>query len=79
MSKKTEEIRAEYDFSRGVRGKHAESLQKGHTTIIHKTNGSVVVRENRPIILEPDLQIRFPDSKAVNKALRSFLKQSSKS
>ncbi len=76
MSKKTEEIRDEYDFSKGVRGKHAKSLAHGHTTIIHKSDGSTTIRESRPIILEPDLQMRFPNSQAVNKALRSLLEQS---
>lgn len=79
MSKKTEEIRDEYDFSKGVRGKHAESLRNGHTTIVHKSDGSTIVRESRPIILDPDLQARFPNSEAVNNALRSFIEQTTKS
>jgi hypothetical protein len=73
MSKKTDEIRSEYDFSKGVRGKHAKALQEGHTTIVHKSDGSVLVRQSRPIILEPDLQTHFPTSEAVNKALRSLI------
>ena len=68
-------MRDEYDFSKGARGKHAKSLRNGHTTIIHKTDSSMIVRESRPIILDPDLQARFPDSEAVNNALRSFLAQ----
>lgn len=70
-------MREEYDFSKGVRGKHAASLQNGHTTIIHKSDGSSVIREARPIILDPDLQARFPNSEAVNKALRSLIEQNS--
>ncbi len=73
MSKKTDEIRSEYDFSKGIRGKHAKALQEGHTTIIHKSDGSVAVKQSRPIILEPDLQVYFPTSEAVNKALRSLV------
>ncbi|CAN5835751.1 hypothetical protein BH20ACI4_BH20ACI4_27160 [soil metagenome] len=79
MNKKNQEMRDEYDFSNGIRGKHAKDLQNGHTTIIHKSDGSTVVRESRPIILEPDLQMRFPNSEAVNKALRSWLEQTEKS
>ena len=75
MNKKTKEMREEYDFSNGVRGKHAGALHGGHKTIIHKSDGSAVIRESRPIILDPDLQVRFPNSEAVNKALRSFLAQ----
>jgi hypothetical protein len=73
MSKKTDEIRSEYDFSQGVRGKHAKAMQEGHTTIIRKIDGSIAVKQSRPIILEPDLQVHFPTSEAVNKALRSLV------
>jgi hypothetical protein len=79
MNKKTEEMRDEYDFSQGVRGKHAKALQNGHPTIIHNPDGSVIKRVSRPIILEPDLQMRFPNSEAVNKALRRLLEQTEKS
>jgi hypothetical protein len=72
MLKKTDEIRPEYDFSKGVRGKHAKAMQEGHTTIIRKIDGSVAVKQTRPTTLEPDLQVHFPTSEAVNKALRSL-------
>ena len=73
MNKKTGEIRAEYDFSTGIRGKHAKSLRNGHQTIIHKADGSTVTRETRPIILEPDVQAYFPDTESVNQALRGLI------
>jgi hypothetical protein len=73
MNKKTEEIRAEYDFSKGVRGKHADALRNGHKTIVHKSDGSTVTRETRPIILEPDVQAYFPDTESVNQALRGLI------
>lgn len=73
MNKETEQIRAEYDFSQGIRGKHAKSLQNGHQTIIHKTDGLTVTRETRPIILEPDVQAYFPDTESVNQALRGLI------
>jgi len=38
--KKVEEMRAEYDFSGDVRGKHAEDYQKRHSVIIHKKDGT---------------------------------------
>lgn len=59
-------MREEYDFSKGVRGKHAKSLRTGHRTIIHKSDGSIVKRETRPIILEPDVQEYFSDAESVN-------------
>ncbi len=73
MNKKTEEIRAEYDFSKGVRGKHVDALRNGHKTIVHKSDGSTVTRETSPIILEPDVQAYFPDTESVNQALRGLI------
>ena len=37
------EMREEYDFSGGVRGKHFEAYRKGHTVKIDKGDGSVEV------------------------------------
>lgn len=51
------ELRDEYDFSTGVRGKYAKRFAEG---------GNIVV-------LDPDVAKRFPDSTAVNKALRLLL------
>lgn len=49
-------LRKEYDFSKGVRGKYAARFAEG-------TN---LVR------LDADLVARFPDSDAVNRALRDL-------
>lgn len=70
---KKEEIRAEYDFSKGVRGKHAKALQNGHKTIINKSDGSTITRKTRPIILEPDVQEYFSDAESVNQTLRGLI------
>jgi hypothetical protein len=53
------EMRAEYDFSKGVRGKYHKRLLK---------EGSNVV------VLEPDVAKAFPDSASVNEALRVVIK-----
>ena len=45
---KSEVMRAEYDFARGVRGKHYKSLQAGYTITVHKKDGSKVVKEVKP-------------------------------
>jgi len=66
-------MRDEYDFSKGVRGKHAKNLQNGHKTIIYQSDGSIVTREVRPIILAPDVQAYFPDTESVNQALRGLI------
>ena len=52
----THELRPEYDFSRGVRGKYAERYRAGTNLVL----------------LEPDVAARFPDSESVNRALRSL-------
>lgn len=66
-------MRAEYDFSGGVRGKHIAKLKNGHKTIINKSDGSTLVRRSRPIILAPDVQAFFPDAESVNQALRGLI------
>ena len=51
-------MRAEYDFSKGIRGKYAKKFSKG-TNII---------------ALDPDVAKVFKDSKAVNAVLRTLAK-----
>ncbi len=51
-------MRAEYDFSHGVRGKYASRLKPG---------GMLVV-------LDPDIAEAFGDAKTVNRTLRALLK-----
>ena len=50
-------MRAEYDFSKGVRGKYARRFAQG-TNIV---------------VLDPDVAEVFPDSTSVNDALRALL------
>jgi hypothetical protein len=72
-------MRKEYDFSKGVRGKHYRAYREGHTVIIHKDDGSKSIQyftqEDGAIMLDPDIKIHFPDSESVNKALRTFISQ----
>jgi hypothetical protein len=43
-------MRPEYDFSGGVRGKHAQEYRRGHTVTIHRKDGSTVVeRHGHPL------------------------------
>lgn len=73
-----ENMRAEYDFSGGVRGKHHRALEAGYTITIHQPDGETVVKEVKPregaIILAPDVREYFPDSESVNATLRSLIK-----
>ena len=53
-----DEMRPEYDFSRGVRGKFFEEYQAGTNVVL----------------LDPDVAEVFPDSTSVNETLRSLAK-----
>jgi hypothetical protein len=55
----TDEMRPEYDFSNGVRGKYAARLARGAGVVV----------------LSPDVADAFKTSRAVNDALRSHLKR----
>lgn len=50
-------MRAEYDFSKGIRGKYAKKYAEGSNLVI----------------LAPDVSHFFKDSDAVNKALRTLI------
>jgi hypothetical protein len=69
-------MRSEYDFSGGVRGKHFKSRLRGYVVRIHKPDGTIEVREierEGSVVLEPDVRKYFPNSKAVNRALRTLI------
>ena len=76
-SSEVDEMREEYDFSGGVRGKHFEAYRKDHFVTINKRDGSVekhyFTEEDGAVMLDPDVKRHFPDSKSVNKALRSLI------
>jgi hypothetical protein len=69
---------AEYDFSQGVRGKHAALFHRGYTRIIHRADGTTEVREVAPpagaVVLDPDVRAYFPDSETVNRVLRELIR-----
>jgi hypothetical protein len=53
----TRAMRAEYDFSGGVRGKYVDRYRRGTNVVL----------------LDPELAEVFPDSKSVNDALRALV------
>jgi hypothetical protein len=78
MKKTGKEMRSEYDFTGGVRGKHHKMMQEGYSVSVHKENGEIETQDFMPrkddtIILEPDLRPYFPDSESVNQALRCLV------
>ncbi len=75
-----EDMRAQYDFSTmkgGVRGKYYQAYREGHKVVIHKEDGTKSVQyfklEDGAVMLEPNVRKYFPDSEAVNKALKSLI------
>jgi hypothetical protein len=73
------DMRDEYDFSGGVRGKHYKAYRKKHAVYINKADGSTSVQyftqEDGSVMLDPDIKAYFPNSESVNKALRSLIAQ----
>jgi len=71
------EMKTEYDFSGGTRGKHYRAYRSGHTVRVNKSDGTVEERHytlaDGAVMLDPDLRQRFPDSESVNQALRSLV------
>ncbi len=67
----------EYEFKDSIRGKHYKAYRKSHTVKIHKIDGVTTVQyfklEGGAVMLEPDVREYYPDSEAVNKALRSLI------
>ncbi len=72
------DMRAEYNFTGGVRGKHYHAMQAGYTITIYKADGTTLIKEVKPkagaVVLEPDVREYFPDSASVNTALRSLIR-----
>jgi hypothetical protein len=72
-----DEMLPEYDFATmkgGVQGKYYKAYREGYTVKIHKADGTTVEQhftlEDGAVMLEPDVREYFPDSEAVNTALR---------
>jgi hypothetical protein len=72
-----DEMRAEYDFTGGVRGKHHKTLRQGYAVEVHQSDGTTLVQhfklEEGTVVLAPDVRKYFPDSDAVNTALRCLI------
>lgn len=72
-----DDMRSEYDFSGGMRGKHYRDMQSGYTITVRQPDGRTLVKEVKPmedtVILAPDVREYFPDSESVNSALRALI------
>lgn len=77
ITKEENDMRAEYDFTGGVRGKHYRAIQAGYTITIHKADGTIITKDVMPkegaVVIEPDIRVFFPDSESVNRTLRCLI------
>ncbi len=75
MGKETDDtLRGDYDFSNGTRGKYRHFSGQARTLKVRHPDGSVTVETAPPAVeLDPDVRKYFPDSEAVNKALRGLI------
>jgi len=50
-------MRAQYDFSGGVRGKHHKAMQSGYTITIRKADGTMIVKDiaSKRLLVKPVL------------------------
>jgi hypothetical protein len=70
----------EYDLKNmkgAIRGKYYDPNRTGHKVTIHNEDGTVVQKyfsvKDGAIMLAPDVRRYFPDSRAVNNALRCLI------
>jgi hypothetical protein len=72
-----DEMKSEYDFTNGIRGKHYQAYRDGHTVTVHQEDGTTQVQkftiEDGAVMLDPYVQQYFPDSDSVNYALRTLI------
>jgi len=80
MNKENDVMLPEYDIKKmsgGVRGKYYKTYRSGHTVKINKEDGTMIVQhfklEDGAVLIEPDVRKYFPDSEAVNNALRCLI------
>ena len=66
--------RNNYDFSNGARGRYRHLRGQPQTVRVHHPDGSVTEEVvDATIELDPDVRRYFPDSEAVNRALRGLI------
>jgi hypothetical protein len=84
MSKKVEgnqpeddTMRPQYDFSKSLQGKYRHLIGQPYTRKVHHGDGTITVEQVEAAqgvgVLATDVREYFPDSEAVNKALRGLI------
>ena len=74
MGKEINDMRDDYDFSDGSKGKYRHFSGQARILKVQHPDGSVTVETVPPAIeLDPDVRQYFPNSEAVNRALRGLI------
>ena len=77
LSTTDDEVLPEYDFTGGVRGKHYKAMRKGYTVKIDQADGTTLIQhyklEEGTALRDPDVRKYFPNSEAMNTALRCLI------
>lgn len=70
-------LRPHYDFSKSVQGKYRHLIGQPYTRKVYHADGTTTVEQVEPapgvVVLAPDVREHFPDSEAVNQALRGLI------
>ncbi|MFH1052224.1 MAG: hypothetical protein V1779_14995 [bacterium] len=73
-----DEMAAEYDFSKGERGKHYEKLAEGYTVTVFSPNRKdydwQISQKARYMKIDKDVNEFFKTSEEINNALRAIIK-----
>lgn len=76
MNDRELEMRDEYDFRGAQRAEHHRAYREGHLVRVFKADGTVETKHftlaEGAVMLDPDVRAMFPDSEAVNRALRAL-------
>jgi hypothetical protein len=75
-------LRPDYELSTlkqvGERGRHAKARRDGYTTVVEHANGSKIISHYQvhpgAVVFDADVRAYFPDSEAVNTALRGLIR-----
>jgi hypothetical protein len=72
-----DEMLKEYDFSKGIRGKHYNKMQEGYTVTVYSPNKEKyeknIIENINYIKIDKDISEIFKTSEEVNNALRAIV------
>ncbi|MBM2813433.1 MAG: hypothetical protein HW421_195 [Ignavibacteria bacterium] len=74
---KIKEIAPEYDFSKGIRGKHHKQFTEGYTVTVYSPNKNAIDKQTSDkanyFKIDKDVHKYFQSSEEINNALRAII------